>query len=357
MRQAEYIWLDGAAPTQQIRSKTRVVSLPDGQSLDPDAYPEWGFDGSSTYQAAGGDSDLILMPARVLRDPTRSESDRLVLCEVLNPDGSPHESNTRAGLHELLENGAAEEDPWVGFEQEYTLFQGNRPLGFPADGEPGAQGPFYCGVGSRNICGRDLVEAHTRACIDAGVMIYGVNAEVMPGQWEFQVGFRGVEGESADVLNVSDQLVIARWLLHRLSEQFGLRVSLDPKPAKGDWNGAGNHTNFSTSSMRDRATGMHAINDAVERLSRRHAEHIAGYGDSLGDRLTGLHETCSIHEFKSGIADRGASIRVPRSVANRGFGYLEDRRPGANCDPYTVCTLLLETICTDAGAEAEPAAA
>lgn len=352
MRQAEYIWLDGAAPTQQVRSKARIVHVDAATDLDPGAYPEWGYDGSSTYQATGDDSDLILRPVRVVQDPIRGGDARLVLCEVLDPDGSPHASNTRAGLREVLDAGAAEHEPWVGFEQEYTLFRGDRPLGFPDQGEPEAQGPFYCGVGTGRIVGRDLVEDHTNACMDAGLMIYGINAEVMPGQWEFQVGYRGIDGESADVLTISDHLVIARWLLHRLSEEHDVVVNFHPKPMHGDWNGAGNHTNFSTSDMRNAATGMHAIRDAVDRLSRRHEVHIAGYGHGLADRLTGAHETCSIKEFRSGVADRGASIRVPRSVELQGYGYLEDRRPGANCDPYTVCSLLLETICTDVASPA-----
>jgi glutamine synthetase len=346
MRQAEYIWLDGETPTQQVRSKARIVNVEEIVSFDPDAYPHWGFDGSSTYQASGHDSDLILHPVRVVQDPIRSGSARLVLCEVLRPDGTPHETNTRANLRMLLENGAAKQEPWVGFEQEYTLFAGNRPFGFPADGSnPKPQGPFYCGVGADRIFGRDFVEAHTQACIDAGLMIYGINAEVMPGQWEFQIGYRGVEHESADVLNVSDQLVIARWLLRRVGEQSGVEPRLDPKPVKGDWNGAGNHTNFSTANMRDKTTGLMAIRNAVAQLSMRHEAHITGYGAGLADRLTGQHETCSIHEFKSGVADRGASIRIPRSVELTGAGYLEDRRPGANCDPYNVCSLLIETIC------------
>jgi len=345
MHQAEYVWLDGATPTQGIRSKSRILEIPQAGGSDPDTYPSWGYDGSSTYQATGGDSDLTLQPVRVVHDPIRGGENRLVLCEVFKPDGTPHESNARAHLRRLLESGVGDLDPWVGFEQEYTLYAGSRPLGFPPDGtEPAEQGPFYCGVGADRAFGREFVEAHTQACLDAGLMIYGINAEVMPGQWEFQMGYRGVEGESSDVLNVSDHLILGRWLLNRVGEEFGLTISLDPKPRKGDWNGAGNHTNFSTSKMRDKATGMDAIREAVERLSTRHQEHIASYGHGLADRLTGLHETCAIDEFRSGVADRGASIRIPRSVDLAGHGYIEDRRPGANCCPYTVCTILLETI-------------
>lgn len=344
MRQAEYIWLDGEE-TQQVRSKARIVEVDNASSLDPDAYPSWGYDGSSTYQADGSDSDLILQPVSVVKDPIRGGNSTLVLCEVFNPDGSPHPTNTRDSLRRVLDAGGADENAWVGFEQEYTLFDGDRPLGFPEDGEPGEQGPFYCGVGAGRIFGRNFVEAHTGACIDAGLMLYGINAEVMPGQWEFQIGYRGVRGETADVLTVSDHMIFARWLLRRIGEDFGVEPRLDPKPVKGDWNGAGAHTNFSTDAMRNKADGLRAINNAVALLAARHDEHITNYGEGLADRLTGLHETCSITEFKSGVADRGASIRIPRSVQINGYGYLEDRRPGANCDPYTVCALLIETIC------------
>ncbi len=346
LRQAEYIWLDGANPTQQLRSKSRIVKIDDDLSLDAAAYPSWGYDGSSTYQATGDDSDLILQPVQVVKDPIRGANATLVLCEVFNPDGLPHSTNSRARLREVLDSGAASEDAWVGFEQEYTLFDGDRPLGFPSGGFPAPQGPFYCGVGAGRVFGRELVESHSQACMDAGLMIYGVNAEVMPGQWEFQIGHRGIDGECADVLTVSDHLIIARWLLRRIGEGFGIEPSLDPKPMKGDWNGAGAHTNFSTASMRNKSTGMSAIEQAVSRLADAHDEHIVEYGHGLADRLTGAHETCSINEFKSGVADRGASIRIPRSVMLAGHGYLEDRRPGANCDPYKVCSLLLKTICT-----------
>ena len=233
--QAEYIWLDGATPTQGLRSKTRIVDLSDGP-VTLEAFPPWSYDGSSTYQADGGDSDLLLEPVSFVRDPLRGAGNYLVMCEVIRPDGSPHETNTRARLREVLAAGGAELDAWIGFEQEYTLMQGGRPLGFPADGFPAPQGPYYCSVGSDRAFGRTLIEAHTRACIEAGLMIYGINAEVMPGQWEFQIGYRGVAAESADPLTVSDHLQFARWLLYRLGEAHGATPSFDVKPMLGDWN-------------------------------------------------------------------------------------------------------------------------
>ncbi len=344
LSQAEYIWLDGAAPTAQLRSKTRLIASPEDRAVALTDFPRWSYDGSSTYQADGGDSDLLLEPVTFVPDPIRGAPHHLVLCEVLNADGTPHATNTRAPLRAELDAGAADEEPWFGFEQEYTLFTDGRPLGFPKNGYPAPQGPFYCGHGADKVFGRDLVEAHTTACIAAGLMLYGINAEVMPGQWEFQIGYRGVLGESADPLTVADHLQFARYLMGRLGERFGIEVRFDAKPVKGDWNGAGAHTNFSTYAMRAPG-GLAAIHDAIERLRANHRVHIEGYGAGNGDRLTGLHETCAIDRFRSGVADRGASIRIPRHVFEQGYGYLEDRRPGANCDPYVVCTLLLSTIC------------
>jgi glutamine synthetase len=340
---AEYIWIDGAVPVRTLRSKTRVVPAPARGTLEVSDLPVWSFDGSSTYQASGDDSDLTLAPVRVVPDPVRGEGNVLVLCEVLNSDDTPHESNTRSRLREILEAGAAEAEPFFGFEQEYALLRDGKPLGFPAAGEPAPQGPYYCSVGADVAFGRPIVEAHMRACLDAGLMLYGINGEVLPGQWEFQIGYRGAE--SADPLTVADHVWLARWLLHRIAEQHGVVACFDQKPVKGDWNGSGKHTNFSTKAMRDPETGLAAIEEAVSLLSTRHGEHIAVYGDGIGERLTGAHETCSVREFKSGVADRGCSIRIPRHVAARGYGYLEDRRPGANADPYEVAARILSTVC------------
>ena len=340
----EYIWLDGKKPVAKMRSKSRVVELPSKPKLTD--FPEWSFDGSSTYQAIGKDSDLILRPVCFVHDPLENGGDYLLMCEVINPDSiTPHPSNSRSRLRKILDGGAADHDPWLGFEQEYTMFQRNIPLGWPEHGYPAPQGPYYCGVGSEQIFGRDLAMEHAHACIKAGLFYYGLNAEVMPGQWEFQVGYRGAKNEHTDALTICDHTWLARWLIQRISEEYDVHISIDNKPVKGDWNGAGMHTNFSTEPMRNPATGRKTIDEAILRLSKKHKEHIIHYGDRLEERLTGLHETSDIYEFSAGDANRGCSIRIPRIVALKGHGYLEDRRPGANSDPYMVAARIIATVC------------
>jgi glutamine synthetase len=338
---AEYIWIDGSTPTTKLRSKTKIISefRPEA-NLELHQFPAWCFDGSSTNQAEGTTSDCLLEPVRAIPDPIRGDGCYLVLCEVNNPDETAHETNTRAKLRKVLEAGADSTDAWFGFEQEYTLYQGARPLGFPSERRyPAAQGPYYCGVGADEVYGRDLVEAHLEACLEAGLMLTGINAEVMPGQWEFQIG-----GPGGDALRASDHLWLARWLLYRLGEEIGVSATLDPKPVPGDWNGAGMHTNFSTAEMRA-PDGIKAIHGAMERFSTRIAAHLACYGNGYEMRLTGHHETCRYDKFRWGVSDRTASIRIPAPVAMAERGYLEDRRPNANADPYEVAAVMLETTC------------
>ena len=327
MQKLEYLWLDGCTPTQ-IRYKTKVVKEP----LNVPEWgfdPIWGFDGSSTEQADGNSSDCVLRPVKKYPNPLEANS-TIVLCEVYNVDDTPHVSNTRSKLLNTVLN---EDKEWVGFEQEYTLFDGDRPLGWPSLGEPAPQGDYYCG---RNI-GENVSREHLNACIDAGLSICGTNAEVMLGQWEYQIG----AGRAVDM---SDDLWVARWLLERICEKHGLSVSLYPKPIEGDWNGAGCHTNFSTKEMRQDG-GYDKIIEACERLSKNPQEHIDAYGIDNDKRLTGLHETCDINTFRYGVSDRGASIRIPWQVEKNGKGYLEDRRPASNCDPYVVSQKLIQTIC------------
>ncbi len=340
---AQYIWIDGSEPTPQLRGKTKVLKDADlGPStnydnvddIPLDAFPVWGADGSSTNQASGDDSDIILKPVRAVRDPFR-DGGYIVLCEAFDGEEKPLESNARARLRQLLDEGAAEAEAWFGFEQEYTLLQDRvRPLGFPKDGFPGPQGPYYCAVGTANVVGRDFYEDFIQATIDAGVPVTGYNWEVMPGQAEVQV--------FGDALAGPDHLWITRWLLHRTSEHHDVRVSLDPKPAEGDWNGAGMHTNFSTRAMREDG-GLAVIEKACAQIGERIEEHLAAYGAGYERRLTGDHETASYKEFSFGVADRTASIRIPRQVAQDGKGYLEDRRPNANACPYEIAYQMIRT--------------
>lgn len=342
---AEYLWLDGTSPTQEVRTKTRILMLPEQVQLKD--FPDWGFDGSSTQQAANTRfSDCAMKPVFFCKDPiNKNENHYIVLCEVFTPESKPHSSNKRAELRKLMEKGGNDADIYVGFEQEYTFFADGRPLGWPVDGFPAPQGPFYCGVGTGKVFGRDIVENHLQACIYAGLGIYGTNAEVMPGQWEFQIGYRGIDDEKADPLTMSDHVWVARYLLSRISEEVDVLLSYDNKPVKGDWNGAGMHTNFSSRDTRDPKKGMKAIEEAIQRLEKTHELDIKVYGEGLEDRLTGHHETCSIKEFKSGVSHRGASIRIPMGTAEKGHGYFEDRRPGANADPYIVSSSLVRSVC------------
>lgn len=349
---AEYIWIDGTKPVPKLRSKTKVIehfiehegylNLVSDSPRYFDVVPVWGFDGSSTKQADGNSSDCILKPVRFVKDPLRGGDNILVLCEVLNADENPNRTNFRAELAELYKD-AKDQEPWFGIEQEYTFFKGRSPLGWPEGGYPAPQGPFYCGVGSDEVFGREIVEEHMKACVNAGILISGVNAEVMPGQWEFQIG-------PGDPLMVSDHIWLARYILYKIAEEYGVTVKLDPKPIEGDWNGAGAHTNFSTKFMRHGdgpIGGIAFCKSACDKLGEDfHANGFPQvYGHGYENRLTGAHETCSYKEFKYGVSDRTASLRIPLQVEVNGQGYIEDRRPCANIDPYRVCTYLIKTVC------------
>ena len=335
----EYVWLDGNKPTQQIRAKARVLDLPANPKIED--IPRWSFDGSSTEQAVGSSSDCWLDPVAIYEHPM--DHGYLVLCEVLSADESEHETNTRALLRRVI-SMAGDIDAWFGFEQEYTLFENNRPLGWPEHGYPGPQGPYYCGVGTRQIFGREFAQAHRDASLNMGLLYFGMNAEVMPGQWEYQIGYRGFNNDIISVLRVCDELWISRWLLHRISEDFGYHVSLANKPMKGEWNGAGLHTNFSTRNMRCSQAGKDTIERAISSLAQRHHDHISLYGDALSERLTGEFETAPIDQFSWGVGSRDTSIRMPLHVSKQGYGYIEDRRPGANADPYLIAARIIASI-------------
>ncbi len=325
----EYIWLDGYYPTQNMRSKTKIEPDFSGKLED---CPIWSFDGSSTKQAEGGNSDCLLKPVAIYPDPARKNG-YLVMSEVLNPDGTPHETNSRATIDD------EDEDFWFGFEQEYFIMDTKTqlPLGFPMGGYPGPQGMYYCSVGGRNTHGRKLVERHADLCLEAGINFEGINQEVASGQWEFQVFAKG--GKKA-----GDEVWVARYLLDRLTEEYGYYIEYHPKPIKGDWNGSGMHCNFSNTLLR--TAGSKEIYDQVcEAFRPVTKEHIEVYGEYNDERLTGLHETASISDFSYGVSDRGASIRIPIITVEKGYkGWLEDRRPASNADPYKVAARIIKTV-------------
>jgi glutamine synthetase len=326
----EYVWLDGYLPEPNLRSKTKIVDEAP-KSLEDLAL--WGFDGSSTQQAEGHSSDCVLKPVAFYPDSTRKNG-FLVMCEVLSPDMKPHPSNHRSLV-------ADDPDLWIGLEQEYFFMENGRPLGFPESGYPAPQGPYYTGIGYKNVgdIARQVVEEHIDICLDAGINLEGINAEVAKGQWEFQVFAKGSK-------KIGDDMWIARYLMMRLCEKYGLDVEFHCKPIRGDWNGSGMHCNFSTKFMRETG-GKEYFEKLMAAFDKYRDEHIAAYGPDNHLRLTGLHETQSIDKFNWGVANRGASIRVPHSLMNNNYkGYLEDRRPNSAANPYKIVGRVLQTIQT-----------
>ena len=325
----EYVWLDGGSPTQRLRSKTKVVADFSGTL---EGVPVWAFDGSSTEQAEGGNSDCLLKPVALFPDPGRKNA-YLVMTEVMNADRTPHASNGRA----LIDDD--DEDFWFGFEQEYCIWDDShqRPIGFPQHGYPGPQGPYYCSVGGQNAIGRDIVEEHLDTCLEAGINIEGINAEVMMGQWEFQCFAKGAK-------NAGDHTWMARYVLERITEKYDVSIEWEPKPIKGDWNGSGMHANFSNELLR--SCGSQSVYEQIcKSFEPVIEEHIAVYGAHNDQRLTGAHETQSIDKFSFGVSDRGASIRIPIATVEAGWkGWLEDRRPASNADPYKVAARIVKTV-------------
>lgn len=329
----EYVWIGG---NYELRSKTRVLHKI-VESVDD--LPMWNFDGSSTSQAEGNDSEVIIKPRALFNDPFRGGDNKIVLCDTYKPNGDAVFNNHRIWAKEIFDQ-KLEEEPWFGLEQEYFMIDPvtMKPLGYDQSKK---QGQYYCSVGSENSFGRHIAEYHLKVCMVAGVKLSGINAEVAPGQWEFQVGpCTGIEQ--------GDHLWMARYLLHKVSEYYNVIIDFEPKPLLGDWNGSGCHTNFSTKNMRegtDDKLGLDFINEAIEKLSQRHNEHMIVYGTGNELRMTGEHETARFDQFSHGIANRGASIRIGNENYNNKKGYFEDRRPSSNCDPYLVTGMLFKTTC------------
>ena len=317
---AEYIWIDGTEPTAEVRSKTKVLA-------DGDEPKNLGFDRSSTNQATGDNSDVVLQPVF----QCGSYVGVTTSCNVRNPAHSghvPHPTNTRAGARRVWTSMGDKSRGSVLSRIHHVGPTTGWPAGFPT-GAPAPQGPTTAG-GSSKIRGRELVEQHTTWC-EAGLAISGTNAEVMPGQWEFQIG-------PADTVTVGDHLWMARYLLYRAGELHGLEISIEAKPERGLERSG--YAYRSTNEMKATARSKKLHSRWVHLGNRKNTWIWVG----IEDRLTGEHETQRFDQFGYGVSDRGASVRIPWQVARDGKGYLEDRRPNA-MRTYVVATLITNTCC------------
>lgn len=333
---AEYIWIDAFGNT---RSKARTLYISKTfEELDLTDLPEWNFDGSSTGQASVDESEVIIKPVSIYKDPFRKIThpftiNILVLCDCYDKFNTPIKTNTRFNAFKIF-NMVETHKPWFGIEQEYVLYDSKTKtlLGWPLNGFPEKQGKYYCGVGADRSFGRDIVEEHYSACLYAGIKISGINEEVLPGQWEFQIG-------PCEGILCADQLWVARYLLHRICEKHNVIASFDPKPVD-NWNGSGSHVNYSTEEMRN-SNGLNEIYEAIYKLKEHHHELIKYCGDN-SKRLTGEHETSRLDMFTFGVGDRSASVRIPNNVNKDKCGYLEFRVPSADADPYLVTSKIVE---------------
>ncbi|XP_045491737.1 glutamine synthetase 1, mitochondrial-like [Colias croceus] len=338
---ATYCWIDGSG--LNMRCKDRILNC---TPYCADAAPGWAFDGSSTGQATTANSDTTLKPAAVYKDPFRLEPHVLVLAEVYMGDGSAAKTNHRKFCNDLCEFHKAEE-PWFGLEQEYTMLDVDGwGLGWPKGGGfPAVNYEFsYCGVGAKYIAGRDISEAHTKACLYAGCDFEGTNAEVMFACWEWQIG-------TTIGIKAPDDMWMSRYIMSRVSEDYGVVVTYHPKPMGPKHPGVGMHHNFSTKRMRSDG-GYQFIEECIKRLEKNHMKHMKNYQhdeQSNRMRLSGKFETAPFDKFSWGIANRKASIRLGRNIKEKGKGFMEDRRPAGDCDPYLVCGLLMDTCLGSVG--------
>lgn len=333
----EYVWIGGSG--DDLRSKARTIN---GSVTSVKDLPKWNYDGSSTYQALTESSEVEIIPVALFDDPFRGAPNKIALCETQYNDTKFTTTNFRRLARKVFEEKSVKEhDPWFGIEQEYILTkrigsQLDWPIGWTPGEYPGPQGMYYCGQGAKYVYGREICDAHYKACLAAGVQIYGINAEVFPGQWEFQVGTcRGID--------VGDHLWIARYILQRVAEKFGIDVTFHPKPFQG-WNGSGAHCNYSNNGSRN-DVDMKNITKQLEGLSQHHMTCQKLYGEDNDKRLSGGFETSSYDTFSYGVMSRAASVRIPQNTKDNGKGYYEDRRPSANCDPYVVSSLIFSATC------------
>ena len=342
---AEYIWLDSE---YSFRSKTRIIYndphrppvIPDDKS-SVEWIPKWNYDGSSCGQSdigAGINTEIELYPVYWCWDPFRKEimergQHSHTRCIMVLCDNNATAASRRNHAIESFKKPQTSE-PWFGIEQEYYLVNSENskcPYGYTESNMPKHQKRFYCNMSREN--GRDVAEKHMWYCISADLKIAGVNAEVGPSQWEYQIG-------PCVGIAAGDELMLSRYIMERIvSDIPGMTISWSPKPFR-QYNGSGCHTNFSTKEMREKGGYRHIIR-SIELLGQRCANAQNDlYGVDNYLRTTGTHEAPSSKEFSYGVGTRNTSVRIGKQTSKDQKGYYEDRRPGANMNPYYVIAQL-----------------
>ena len=331
----EYVW---TWPVGIMRSKTRIFKEP---IFDVNKLPIWDFAVAREEVVQGKYSDVTIKPVRIYPDPFRGKNDIIVLCETYE-DGNlqiPSKNNTRHQLKHAMER-KEEHEIWTAIEQEYVFFHAKTKIPYlwndAKNPGPGDLNHFYCGVGADSCFGREIVEEHMNVCLKMKIEFGGINAEVMASQWEFQIG-------PGEPLKISDDLLMARYVLERIAEKYKVTVSYHPKSNGDEWSGSGGHVNFSTKKMREEK-GLEEIIKGIKKLEVTHNSDILAYGADNNLRLNDNFGTTSLNKFKWGIGDRFTSVRINKHVAEQEKGYFEDRRPASNLDPYIVLSKIVNSV-------------
>jgi glutamine synthetase len=337
----EYIWIDA---NSKFRSKVKIVdTLPILEELEI-----WNFDGSSTGQATGKDSEIFIKPYKIFND-WNNPSYYYVFCECIYPNGLPHITNTRHIAVKYFQNpNVINLETMFGIEQEFFVFKNGTPLIWN-DTKTEPQGDYYCGNGAKSIKGREYLNEVVKVLNVWDINITGYNFEVAPGQMEIQICEKGIDA--------SDNLIAARFVLTRLAEERGWDIDIIPKPSflgTDDWNGSGCHVNFSTKDIRESLltnpySSLYSVAALITNMQTNHVNDIKFFGSENNKlRLGGKNETSSYDTFTYGIANRGSSIRIPRTFVKNLKGYIEDRRPGSDMDPYIVTQIITEYVFKEA---------
>lgn len=317
-----YVWLD---KFNILRSKTKRVE-------QVNQIPIWNFDGSSTSQMdySTMNTEVLLQPIRVYIDGfnERNNENYLVLCDTynINKDGiiTPTVDNYRYGAINIFNETNL--NPKFGFEQEFYLIDNENHEKLSSLTNISNKDNNYCRTTTKYTY---IMNEFYNLCLSCKIGIVGWNAEVAPFQFEYQIFGNGIDA--------CDDLVMSRYVLERYMIDNNYEIKYDPKLYE-NLSGSGCHINYSDVRSKE------YMDKYIKALGETHNDLMKVYGENNNKRLTGLHETSSYSVFTYGVGDRYKSVRIPNSTALGLTNYFEDRRPGANINPYMACGALVKVL-------------